>query len=115
MCFLYLQRKPPPPRESDIFNSSDSINSEEDMLDSEGDDIEVDASKFTKHSNSSPKKSSRKGRQSGSYPDDEDDDGPSEKLLLSMKELKVCDKILLPVYDDFLEKVCGSMCHLRVL
>ncbi|XP_060552512.1 katanin-interacting protein-like isoform X2 [Ruditapes philippinarum] len=88
-------RKPPPPRESDMFNSSDSYNSEEDSLgqDSEGDDLEIDASKFSRQSNSSPRKSqkasSRKGRQTRNDSDDDDDGfGGSEKLLLSMKELK---------------------------
>ncbi|XP_045212183.2 katanin-interacting protein-like isoform X2 [Mercenaria mercenaria] len=88
-------RKPPPPRESDMFNSSDSINSEEDSLeqDSEGEGLEIDASKFSKQSSSSPRKSqksvSKKGRQPRNDSDEDDDRfGGSEKLLLSMKELK---------------------------
>ena len=88
-----------------MFNSSDSFNSEEDSLgqDSEGDDLEIDASKFSRQSNSSPKKSqkavSKKGRQQRYDSDDDDDDddgfGGSEKLMLSMKELKVCTPVII--------------------
>ncbi|KAL4239441.1 hypothetical protein ACF0H5_000256 [Mactra antiquata] len=77
-------RKPPPPRESDMFNSSDSINSEDDDMDSDGDDLVIDAANFSKNSNSSPRKS-QKSRSRGNH---SDDDGPSEKLMLSMRELR---------------------------
>lgn len=52
-------------------------------------ELEVDASSFSKSPNKSSMQKSRKGRNNNYNDDDDDDDGPSEKLLLSMKELRV--------------------------
>lgn len=110
-----------------MFNSSDSINSEEDIVDDDEEDLEIDASNFSKQSRSSPRKTqkpaSRKGRQSSKYSDEDDDDnGHSEKLLLSMKELRVCiylNKVInsvfnvLPVSGFFPDFVEFSLCDLN--
>ena len=57
------------------------------MYDSEDDDMEVNASKFSKPSNRSSVQKPKYRRDEES--DDDDDDAPNEKLMLSMKELKV--------------------------
>ena len=58
------------------------------MYNSEDDDMEVDASKFSKPSNRSSTQKPKYRRDEESD-DDDDDDAPNEKLMLSMKELKV--------------------------
>ncbi|XP_052774680.1 katanin-interacting protein-like isoform X2 [Mya arenaria] len=87
-------RKPPPPRESDLFNSSDSVCSEDEEVqmsrnmsavlegDSE-DEMEIDASNGDYS----------RGRNQGRSPEpdsdsEEEEEGHGEKLMLSMRELR---------------------------
>ncbi|XP_052267310.1 katanin-interacting protein-like isoform X2 [Dreissena polymorpha] len=91
-------RKPQAPRESDMFNSSDSYCSEDEKLEmsknmstilddnNSADDMELDASRFTRPGVGN-RKNNRPNRQASDNEDESDDDHP-EKLLLSMKELR---------------------------
>ena len=69
------------------------------VLEEDEDDIEIDASQFSKQTGSTPRKPptvNKKGRQLNNS----DNDVGSEKLMLSMRELKVLFTPPFPTYNN---------------